>query len=894
MSWRGRKILLRPWLRMIRLVSLIVPRRLRAEWRQQWEADLQHHESLLEKWRRSSWRDRRELLRHSSGSFRDALLLQPKRLEDEIFQDLRYGALRLRKQPGFSSVIILTLALAIGANSAIFSIVNVVLLNPFPYRDHARLMTIEYRLPQIGMARQPRISGPEFIDIKEQNRSFEDVAVWEQVSRNFTHEREPGRPERIRAAKVSGELFKMLGVEPFLGRAITPADQGPKASPVLVIGYGLWQRRFAGDPGVIGHVVSLDVEAYTIVGVMPPDFNFGSGFGETEAWFAFPIDLNQTSRSERTFLPLARLKAGVSREQAQSDLMLIARRQEKEHIATQPEYAGRGVTLVPLLEVELGITRQALLVLSAAVGLVLLIACANVAGLLLANAATREKEMAIRIALGAGRRRIVQQLLTESVLISLCGGALGLLLAYFGLRLLQAIAPTDAIPGDVVVKINATVLFFTLALSLLTALIFSLWPALQTLRPSLHQSLQENGRELPASLRGKRAQRWLVACEVALSLVLLVMAGLMVRSFTRLTHVELGFNPDNLMTARLNLPRARYQSLEQRAGFYQRLIERVETLPGVKGVAVASHLPIYVRDDMTFTIEDGETSVFVHNLDTRTVSPSYFRVMGIPLSSGQEFTMQDAAGKPGAVIINRTMARRYWPNENPVGQRVKVMNANPCCEWFTVRGVVEDSVQSSLAAPTNPEVYFPLGQMAARYRRMNLVVRADLLLSELSDLVRREVVALDKDQPIYEVLTMNEMIAGSVAPRRFAMWMLTVFACIALALATVGIYSVLSYTVAQRTREIGLRMALGALSIDILNVVISQGMKPVLFGMVFGLAGAYYLTRLMENLLYSVGVNDPLTLSGMAVLLIFVALLACYFPARRAMKIDPISALKCE
>ncbi|MCI0661063.1 MAG: ABC transporter permease [Acidobacteria bacterium] len=888
---------MRPWLRMIGLVSLIVPRRLRADWRRQWEADLKFHESLLEKWRVSGWRDRGELMRHSSGSFRDALLLQPKRMEEEIFQDLRYGVLRLRKQPGFFLVIILTLGLGIGANTAIFSIVNPILLNPFPYRDHSRLLMIEHSMPQIGMTRHPRFSGPEFIDLEKQNRSFENLAAWEQVRRNLTDELEPGRPEQIPAAKVSGDLFKMLGVEPLLGRVITAEDQGPKASQVLVIGHALWQRRFGGDPGVIGRVVSLDDERLTIIGVMPPNFQFG--FNNNEAWFPFPFDLHQRSRSERLFLSLVRLKSGVSREQAQSDLISIARQQEQEFIATQPEYAGRSITLIPLIESLLGITRQALLVLSAAVGLVLLIACANVAGLLLANAVAREKEMAIRVALGAGRRRIVQQLLTESVLTSLCGGALGLVIAYFGLRVLLAIAPTMAIPNGAVIKIDATILVFTLAVSLLSALLFGMWPALQTLRSSLHQSLQENGREILASRSGKRAQRWLVVSEVALSLVLLVMAGLMLRSFGRLMQVDLGFNPENLLTARLNLPRARYQSLEQRATFYQRLIERIETLPGVKGVAVASHppvsnIPMSNRDYLTFAFEDVEAPVFAHSLDTRTVSASYFRLLGIPLITGEGFTVQDSAGKPGAVIINRTMANRYWPHENPIGQRIRIENADPCCKWLTVRGVVEDSVQGLLDAPTNPEVYFPLGQMADRYRRMNLLVRADVLVPELTELIRREVLALDKDQPIYDVLTMNELIGGSVAPRRFAMWMLVIFAGIAVTLATVGIYSLMSYTVAQNTREIGIRIALGGKTWNILRLVVGHGMVLTSIGVIIGLAASFALTQLITGLLYGVSAFDPMTFGSVAAILTGVALVACYIPARRATKVDPIDALKCE
>jgi ABC-type lipoprotein release transport system permease subunit len=649
MSWRGRKILLRPWLRIIGLVSLIVPRRLRADWRRQWEADLQFHESLQHKWRGSEWRARRELLRHSSGSIRDALLLQPKRMEEEIFQDLCYGVVRLRKQPGFFMVIILTLGLAIGANTAIFSIVNPVLLNPFPFRDHSRLMIFEQSLPPIGVARILYFSGPEFIDIKEQNRSFENLAAWEQVRRNLTDDRDPGHPEPIIAAKVSGELFKMLGVEPVLGRAITAADQGPNVSPVLVIGYKLWQRRFGGESGVIGCVVSLDGERYTIAGVMPPNFHFGFS-NRNEAWFPFPIELNELSRAERAFCLVARLKAGVSGEQARSDLRSIARRWEKEFLAAQPEYAGAEVTLVPLIEFTLGIARQALLVLSAAGGLVLLIACANVTGLLLANALAREKEMAIRVALGAGRRRIVQQLLTESVLISRCGGALGLLIGYFGLQLLQAIIPAQAIPTSAVIEIDLTILFFTLAVSLLSAFIFGLWPALHTLRSNLQQT----------------------------------------------------------------------------------------------------------------------------------------------------------------------------------------------------------------------------------------------------SLIRREVLALDKDQPIYDVFTMNELIIRAVAARRFAMWMLVIFAGLALTLATVGIYSMISYKVAQNRRELGIRVALGGQRRDILKLVVGHGMVLTITGILLGLGISYAISRLVSGLLYGVSATDAITFASVALILTGVALLACYLPARRATKVDPITALKCE
>jgi len=801
-------------------------------------------------------------------------------------KDIRYSLRMLVKNPGFTIAAILTLALGIGAITAIFSIVDAVLLNPFPFRDHTRLMIIRQSLPKIGVQEQVRASSPEVAEFRDQTNAFEQVAAWEPVSRNLTGSSEP---ERIAAAKVSADFFAMLGVDTLLGRAITAADQGER---VLVISHGLWQRRYGGED-ILGQKVALDDEPYTVVGVMPQQFRFDGA----EAWFPFPFEMGQGPRSARAFMVMGRLRPTVEIEQANAELEVIARRQEQELSGATPEYAERKISLVPLLDFTLGSVQTAIRVLLGAVVMVLLIACANIANLLLARAVSREREIAIRQALGANRARIIRQMLTESGVLAVLGGGLGLLLAVWSLDALVALVPAGSIPPGIEVSIDARVLLFTLAVSIATALIFGLWPALQISKVSLNESLKEGSQKTTVSYRNRRAQSLLVVTEVGLSLLLLIMAGLMLRSFARLTRVDPGFDAENVVSMRINLPPVRYSQEGRMAAFFQQLVERVETVPGVEAAAVASHMPFVYTEDWTFTIEGvaSEDMAQTQNLDTRTVSPGYFRAMRIPMLRGETFSTQDAAGAPGVVIINRAMASRFWPDEEAIGKRIKMGRADSNNPWLTVRAVVEDSAQGRLDVATKPEVYFPLAQMAGRYRRMNLAVRSTggdpmSLIGQL----QAEVRGIDKDQPVYQIQTMESLIADSVGPRRFAMTLLGLFAGLALLLAAIGIYGVMSYAVTQRTHEIGIRVALGAGRKDVLKLVVGQGLVFIVSGLVIGLIGAYIATSLLANLLYDVGARDPLTFGAVTVVLTVIALAACYIPARRATRVDPTVALRYE
>jgi putative ABC transport system permease protein len=539
--------------------------------------------------------------------------------------------------------------------------------------------------------------------------------------------------------------------------------------------------------------------------------------------------------------------------------------------------------------------RTALWVLFGAVALILLIACANIANLLLAQTSVRTQEVAIRLALGATRSRVIRQLLTESILLGLLGGALGLLLAAWGTAGLKALIPANTVPDGVEIGIGGAALIFTVATSLLTAILFGVWPALQISNPVLGEALKEGGQK---GARGGhvRAQNLLVISEVALSMLLLVMAGLMIRSFARLINVDPGFDPENVLTMRLNLSPERYKSAEQKVVFFQQVIERVQALPGVQAVAAASHMPFVYTEDWTVTVESDALAVEARtqNVDTRTVSLDYFRVMGIDLREGELFSTQDRAGTPGVVVINQAMARRFWPDEDPVGKRIKLGRASGNGPWLTVKGVVADSMQGSLDAGINAEAYFPLAQTAGMYRRINLAVRTTADPKGIVGAVKREIQSLDPNQPMYQVQTMEELISESVGARRFALRMLELFGALALMLAAVGIYGVLSYLTTARTHEIGLRIALGARAGDVLRLVIGQGMRLALIGASAGLLAAFALTRLMSNLLYGVSATDPVTFAGVALLLMAVALLACYLPARRAARTDPMIALRHE
>jgi len=801
--------------------------------------------------------------------------------------DVIYCFRMLRKRPSFTLVAVLTLALAIGASTALFSIVNVVVLNPFPYKDPARLFFVRQSLPKIGVQDQFRASGPEVLDVAKSG-IFERVAAFEPVSRNLAGSDEP---ERIAAAKVSTEFFNVLGVEPLLGRTIAPSEQGPKGERVLVISHGLWQRRFGGDNAVLGQKVSLDDEPFTIIGVMPAQFRFDEG----QAWFPFPFDFAEGQRGGRVFPVVARMSSNTTVKQVNAALANLARQNEQDFIGTNQEYAGRQIYVQPFADFYFGPVRRALFILLGAVALVLLIACANIANLLLAKAMGRAHEIAIRNAMGASRARIIRQMLVESGVLGLLGGGLGLLIASWGTRALVNLIPTGTIPPGLEITMNWRVLLFALGVSLVTAFLFGLWPAIQGSRTQTREALQVASQRTTAGVAARRAQSVLVVAEVALSLILLVMAGLMIRSFAKLTNIDPGMTTANVMSMRINRSPAKSKDGSQNAIFFQSVIDRVKTLPGVEAVSVASHMPFVFTEEWPITVESAaNTAVQTQAIDTRTVSADYFSMLQIPLVGGQAFSVADGPQAPPVVMVNQAMANRYWSNQDPLGKRIKIGNADSKSPWFTVKGVVKDSAQSALDEGIQPEIYFSLGQMAGRYRRMNVAVRTSVDPKSTLAGIQSAIREIDKDQPVYQVQTIDELIRDSVATRRFALTILTLFAVLALVLAVSGIYGVISYSVTQRTQEIGIRMALGARATDVLRLVLREFMRLTLVGVALGLVGAYLLTRLMTSLLFGVTPTDVTTFVLVSITLSLVALVACLIPARRAARVDPLVALRYE
>ena len=800
--------------------------------------------------------------------------------------DLIYCFRMLRKRPSFTVVAVLTLALSIGASTALFSIVNIVVLNPFPYKDPSRLFFVRQSFPKIGVQEQLRVSGPEFIDLTNSG-IFERVSAFETVSRNLSGSNEP---ERVAAAKVSTEFFNILGVEPMLGRTIAPNEQGPNGQRVLVISYGLWQRRFGGDQAVLGQTVSLDDEPFTIIGVMPPQFRFEA----SQAWFPFPFDFAQRPRDARTVLILARTSSATTEQQVNAALANLARQNEQDFVGTNQEYASRGIYLQSLSQYYFGSVRTMLFILLGAVALVLLIACANIANLLLAKSMSRSHEIAIRNAMGASRARIIRQMLIESAVLGLLGGGVGLLIASWGTKLLVKLIPSGIIPTGVEITMNVQVLLFTLVVSLVTAFIFGLWPAIQGSKTQTREALQASKRTT-AGAGARRAQSVLVVAEVALSLVLLVMAGLMIRSFAKLTNIDPGMGTTNVMSMRMNRSPAKSGDGATNAVFFQQVADRVKTLPGIEVAGIVSHPPFSSTEEFPITVESvANPGAQTQSIDTRTVSGDYFNTMQIPLVGGQFFTIADGPQSTPVVIVNQALVNRYWSNQDPVGKRLKIGNADSKSPWFTVKGVVKDSAQTTLDRETRPEIYFALGQMAGRYRRMNLVVRTSVDPKSMVGAIQSAIREVDKDQPVYQIQTIAEMIGDTVGTQRFALTILTMFAVLALVLAVSGIYGVISYSVAQRTQEIGIRMALGAQATDVLRLVLVQFMRLTVVGVGLGLVAAYLLTRLMTSLLFGVTATDITTFVLVPISLALVALIACLIPARRATRVDPLVALRYE
>ena len=805
----------------------------------------------------------------------------------DLWQDLRFGARMLLKRPGFTLIAVMTLALGIGANTAIFSIVNAVLLRPFAYQEPARLVIVQERGEGGGTGFSP--SYPNFVDWRAQNTAFASiVAVRQNESFNFTG---MGEPERLPGRLVSAEFLSTLGIKPLVGRDFLAEEDRAGATPTVILSYGFWQRRFRNDPNIIGKQLTLNLQSYTVVGITPAHFQYGA-----DADVTAPFGLSEERFKNRGSDPgtdvVARMKQNVSQQQAEADLNLVAVRLEHQYPATNK---GRRVLLTPLHESVVGAVQRPLLILLGAVGLVLLIACANVANLLLVRASSRQKEMAVRVALGASRATLVRQLLTESALLAALGALLGILLAFWGTSLIASQLP-DGIPRLQEARVDAPVLLFTLTISLLTGLLFGLFPALHASRPNLTEGLKEGERG--SSGPRQRLRSVLVVGEVALTLTLLVGAGLLLQSFRRALQVDTGFNARNLLAMRVSV---RNSDGQQVANFFEQLQQNVRGLPGVKSVAVSDGLP-FGRDvnHPTFLIEGRPVTEKKAFGQRYSVSPDYFQTMGIALIKGRLFTAEDNRDSPPVIVIDEALARQYFLNEDPLGKRLKqtIGSDTPSLEIVGVVRHVEPYGLDRLEAGTGPAQFYtnfnqtPLPSLSRR--TINLLTRTEAEPLNLASAVRGQIAALNKDQAVFNVRTMEQIVAQSVAARRFSMLLLTVFALVALALASLGIYGLMSYAVAQRSREIGVRMALGAQASDVLSMVIRQGMKLALVGVTLGLVASLALTRTMKNLLFGVSATDPATFSAIALLLIAVALLACFVPARRATKVDPMVALRTE
>ena len=810
---------------------------------------------------------------------------------ETLTRDVRYASRMLRKSPGFTAVAVLTLALGIGANTAIFNVVHATLLQPLPIREGSRLVVIWVNNFEHGWSRIGP-TGLDYLDWKEQSKSFDDMFLFEHGTGTVTG---LGEPEQVAGLRVTTNFGDFFGIKPVLGRTFRLEEAGSRHN-FAILGYGYWRRHFNSDVAVVGRGMTLNSEQYTIIGVLPAEFA-----AIFPADVVVPCDTDWLKRVDSDLGVFGMLKPGVTLQQANGEMNVIA-----ERIASaRPSRRGFGIVMVPLENVRVEFLRPALLVLLGAVGFVLLISCANVANLMLARSVVRQREMAIRIALGAGRPRLIQQFLVESTLLSFFGGAAGSLLALWATHLLTIFVPSRIpVPNaaDKVVlpaiHMSGTALAFTMVVSLLTGIIFGLIPALQSLRCEVNESLKEGGRGFVAGPRAHRTRATLVIVESALAFVLVIGAGLMIKSFWRLLEANPGFHPDHLLTLRIKLPTdakdSQYREPRQRAATFQRFLASVEAVPGIQSAAFAEIVPLS-QDDMDmgyFAAKENPPLPPGEHLaaDYRDITSNYFATMGIPLIAGRTFTEQDNLDRPRVVVIDQTLARQFFPGQDPLGKHLQIPDATrPAREIVGVVGGVRDTGFDQQPRPT---IYFP--SLQSPDQTMSLVVRTSLPPSAILPAIKGAIWSVDKNQPVFEVRPMDEIISGIVSAQRLAFLLLGVFAFLALALAAIGIYGVTSYVVSERTNEIGVRMALGARPSDVSRVVLGHGAKLAGLGVVGGFVAALALTRLLSSLLFSVSATDPFTFVGVAVLLTLVTLAACYFPARRAMRVDPIVALRHE
>jgi putative ABC transport system permease protein len=805
--------------------------------------------------------------------------------------DLRYTVRILRKEPAFTIVAVLALALGIGANTAIFSVVNAVLLRPLPYEDPDRLVKLWSRFVGIGLPNnQNWVSAPEFVDFRSLNKSLSHLAGISVDSFNLVA---GAVPERIEGAAVSTSFFPMLGVKAQLGRVFLPDEEQSGRDTVVLLGDGLWRRRFGADPGVVGRKLNINGRSFLVVGVLPPGFRYP---GESDLWTPLAFsndDLSPNNRGSHGLEVLARIKPGVSMEQARADLDAVGRRMIDLHPEYPYQRAGFAVIMTPLLEEMVGDIKTALWILMGAVGFVLLIACANVANLLLARASAREREIAIRTALGAGRRRLISQLLTESIVLSVIGGAAGLLLARWGLAVLINISAAS-FPRVAGTGIDGWVLAFTMLISIGTGIVFGMAPVFQISQVT-HESLKEGGRGSTTGRGSQTLRRALVVAEVALSMVLLAGSGLLLKSFIRLMEVDPGFRPESVLTLRISLPEAKYPKPAQIRAFYREVADRASKLPGVEAVGLVSALPLSGSGSSGTTTVDSRAvsgNDASPEADWRPVTPGYFKALGIALIRGRYFTEADTDTSAPVAIIDESMAKTYWPDEDAVGKRLRRGGAQSTAPWMTIVGIVRHVRYRTLEAQSRVALYWPHAQNP--WPSMSLAVRTSADPRTLATAIQREVLSVDPDQPIYKVRAMHELMADSVARRRLAMVLLAIFAGGALLLAAVGIYGVMSYVVTQRAHEMGIRMALGASRTSVLRLVLSQSLSLALAGVGLGLVGSTVVAGLLSGLLFKVPPRDPVTFALVALVLTAVAVVASYLPARRATKVDPVVSLRYE
>jgi putative ABC transport system permease protein len=811
-----------------------------------------------------------------------------------LLTDLKHGLRVLLKNPGFSAAAIIVLALGIGANTAIFSVVNAVLLRPLPFRDPARLVQIWHVPPAKSFPGMTEfaVSAANFIDWQQQNDVFDKMAIYTGSSLNLTGREQP---EALRGAAVSADFFSTLQVQPMLGRTFTPDQDQQGHNHAVILSYGLWKTRFAANPNIAGQSVNLDGQSYIVTGVMGPKFRFPdwAQYWTPMGW----TDKQRAVRGEHHYLVIARLKGSTPIPQAQAQMNAISKRLAQQY---PEDDKGWGAVVIPLREQIVSDVRPALLVLLGAVAFVLLIACANVANLVLAKTFGRRKEIAIRVALGATGSRVVQQILAETLLLSLAGGALGLLLAHSGIALILKFL-SDNLPKSTEVTLDASVLAFTLFISIVTGVIAGLLPAIRMTKTNVNDALKQGLGKTDSDSGGRRTRSILVVSEVALSLILLVGAGLMIRSLWLLSTLDAGFDPHGVLTMNLVVPNNKYSRPVDEIAFFDRVLSKVRALPGVVSAGLIDDLPLNGGSHQPVAIEGRPVQAMSDQpeVDTRTITPGYLSAMRIPVRRGRDLSGADGPERPAVVLISETMAKRFWPNEDPIGRHL-TMTFYPD-KVREIVGIVGDVKQDGMdTAASSATVYLPAAQLSGsslgewHSSPMQLAVRTQSQPSNLVSAVTAMIHSIDSDQPVTDVITMDDLVDTSLSQRRFSMLLLAAFALLALLLAAVGIYSVLAFAVRRRVREIGIRVALGAEVKDILRLIVTEGMKPALIGLLLGVGGAFALGRVIASFIYGISAYDPLTFAAVAALLAAVALLASIIPAYRAARIEPTRALREE